>query len=101
MTGTEQIAVVFGWAMVPFILSVTFGCTACGDKKVAPMKDVLAIVLGIIAYGAVSQGLYSTFASWTHWGVMLCAGLGFLAMHFVVCISYKFIYAGMPETAAH
>ncbi len=101
MGGTEQIAVIFGWAMVPFILSITFGCTGCGDKKVAPMKDVLAIILGVIAFYAVSSVLIGVFASWTHWGVLLANGLGFLAMHFVVVIAYKFVYAGLPQVAAH
>ncbi len=101
MGGTEQIALIFGWAMVPFILSVTFGCTGVGEKKVAPMKDVLAVALGIIAFGVVSTQLRPVFSDWTHWGVLLCAGLGFLAMHFTIVIAYKFIYAGMPDTPAH
>ena len=101
MGGTEQIAVIYGWAMVPFILSVTFGCTACGDKKVAPMKDVLAIALGVIAFGVVSCALRGVFADWTHWGVLLAGGIGFLAMHFAIVIAYKFIYAGLPQTATH
>ncbi|MFT7618458.1 MAG: hypothetical protein ACI97A_002101 [Planctomycetota bacterium] len=101
MTGTEQIAVLYGWAMVPFIISVIYGCTSCGDKKVAPMKDILAIILGVGAFWGVSSVLQGTFADWTHWGVLLSGGLGYLAMHFTIMIAYKFIYAGMPETAAH
>ena len=101
MTGTEQIAVIFGWALVPFILSVTYGCTGCGDKKISPMQDVLAVILGIAAFGITSTMLHGVFASWTHWGILLSAGIGYLAQHFVMVLAYKVFYAGMPDTAAH
>ena len=53
MGDISALASIFGYALLPFIISVIYGCTKCGDKKIFWMSDLLALGLGIAAYFVV------------------------------------------------
>lgn len=102
MSGTILLATMLGWALVPFMLSVVYGCTGAGKKRVSPMMDVLAVAVGIIAFIAVSSTLRGMLVpSIGHWGALAgaIAGQGGLALS--ITLTYKILYAGKPKASAH
>ncbi len=105
MDGTVLLAVTFGWALVPFMLSVIYGCTKAGAHKIAPMGDILAVVVGIIGFAVLSTVLRNTLADTAlprHWGAFFSAIIGQLGLLIGVSLTYKILYAGKPKVeAAH
>ncbi|MCB9831356.1 MAG: hypothetical protein H6807_02695 [Planctomycetes bacterium] len=105
MEGKVILAIIFGWALLPFVLSAIYGCTSAGKIRIAPMMDILALVVGAAAFAGASIALRGVLADVglpAHWGAFLASILGHVGTLLGVTLSYKLLYAGKPRpTHAH
>ena len=95
-----ELARYFGFALVPFVVSVIYGCTACGSRRIPWSGDVLALILGVGSYFGVQRVvepmLWDAFALEPHWGSLISTLVGLLAMAFVFPLVYKILYLRKP-----
>ncbi len=101
VTQTVILARIFGFALIPFILSVIFGCTSCGNRRISWLLDLLAVGVGIGAFVVVQRvaetALWSAFAPLAHhWGSLAAGLIGLVAMAVALPLTYKVLYLRKP-----
>lgn len=104
-----ELSYILGWALLPFIISVIYGCSHAGNKKIAWVMDLFVMGLGIAAYAVVQPMAFDMLTSkfdpsWDidHWWVVAANLIGYLAATLTIIIAYVPLYAGTasaPKTA--
>ena len=104
---TAELAIIFGYALLPFLISVVYGCTRCGDRKIAWYKDVLAMLIGTGAFAIVQKVVGQMLIDATgdaqlspHWAIMGADLAGFLATAIALPLAYRVLYSGAAAPAA-
>ena len=97
---TVLLARYFGIAMVPFVVSVIYGCTSCGSRRIPWSGDMLALILGIGAYflgqKIVEPILWDAIPLEPHWPTLFSTLAGLLCMSIAFPLIYKILYLRQP-----
>jgi protein-S-isoprenylcysteine O-methyltransferase Ste14 len=99
----ETLLTIVGIALVPFVISVVYGCTSCGSKKVWWPMDILALLVAIGVFFGVFFLLKSGFGEALGTAGFLAAALvGYLAVTIALLITYKVLYSAKspPSSSA-
>jgi len=95
-----ELARVFGYALIPFILSVIYGCTSCGSRRIAWSADALALILGIASYFVaqriIEPLLWDAIPLEPHWGTLFSCLASLVVMSFAFPLIYRFLYLRKP-----
>lgn len=101
-----ELTKILGWALLPFVLSLIYGCSHAGNKKIAWIMDLFVMGLGIAAFAIVTpmtfNALEGAYAEWevAHWFYLAANLVGFLACTLVIMIAYVPLYSGAPSAPA-
>ena len=105
-----ELSNILGWALLPFIISVIYGCSHAGNKKIAWIMDVFVMGLGIAAFAVVKPIAFDMLTghfdpAWDvdHWWMVAANLIGYLASTLTIMIAYVPLYAGAASapTAAN
>ena len=92
---TVTLARIFGWALIPFVLSVIFGCTKAGSHRIPWPLDVLALLIGIgsyyLVFRIVEPMLWDAIPLEPHWGTLAALLCGLIGMAVAIPVTYLFL----------
>lgn len=97
-----ELMTILGYSLLIFVVSMVYGCTKCGSRKIPWISDMLAIAVGLGAYVAcfeVASGILEE--QWNVWGTIASWILGYVATTVGICMSYKILYMNAPPAAEH
>ena len=58
-----EVPVITGYALLPFVISIIYSVTHCGNVKLPWWKDILALAVAVGAYAGTQQALYVIIAN--------------------------------------
>ena len=107
MGDTVELATLLSWALLPFVISVIYGCSHAGNKKIAWVMDLFVMGLGVAAFAVVRPIVFDMLinhypAEWEvdHWWAVAAGLVGYLATTIVIMIAYVPLYAGAASAPA-
>ena len=96
-----SLGIIVGWAMLPFIISLIFGISKFGYRKVFWLKDVASFAIAAGVYFAVTKWISQPFMIDLMGEGFLCGILssvvGYLGVLIALNVYYGAIYAADSE----